>query len=126
MIITFKTTTLSRFAKLLRTVSQIFYIISLVLLFISFFLFAWMWVYAFMHDYVPETPWGIKIGNHGPWRHSYNLRNAFWYIFVMQFLSICLTIVSFIIKPNRKAVILFGIALVVFFMFFYTHYWLVD
>jgi hypothetical protein len=99
---------------------------SFVLLFISFLLFVIMWISAYMHNNIPVAPWGEYGGNHGYWRHSYDLRELWWYIFSIFLYSFILAIVAFVIKPNRKAAIIAAIALVSFFLFGNTHYWLVD
>ncbi len=85
-----------------------------------------MWIYAYMQNAVPETVWKENQGNHRPWRYSYDLQNIYWLILNIQLLSFNLSIISFIIKPNREAAIVSGIALVIFFLFMYTHYWLID
>lgn len=71
------------------TASKIASIVAKAFLFTSLIIFIWMWVYAYLNDYIPDTPWGEKLGNHGSWRHhgflraGFNLRDVFWYIFIL-------------------------------------------
>jgi hypothetical protein len=113
-------------AGLRKSIASWFYVIALVLLLFSVILIARMWMNANMQNAIPNSSWGIKMGNHGPWRHIYNLRDAFWQILNLQVYSLILAIVSLIIKPKRKTIVFATLALIIFFLFFYTHYWLVD
>lgn len=100
--------------------------IALTFLVCSALLFIWMWVCAYMHGDIPETRWGQYEGNHGPWRHSYDLRGAWWQILNMQFYAFVLGLVSMAFKPNRRAAVVTVFAFVLGFLFMATHYWLVD
>jgi hypothetical protein len=100
--------------------SALFFLVFSVLLFI------WMWVRAYMHGGIPQTGWGQYEGNHGPWRHSYDLRGAWWQILNLQFYAFVLGLVSIVFKPKRRASIITVLAFVSGCLFLVTHYWLVD
>ncbi len=127
-----KAKTITTLLMLRKSSSQFLYLIAIILFIVSIAIFIWMWIYAYMHDYIPDTTWGEKLGNHGPWRRlgfwrqGFSIRDAFWHIVNLQFYSMCLALISFFVKPNIRAIILFTITLVIFFVFLYTHYWLVD
>lgn len=75
---------------------------------------------------MPDTAWGTYEGNHGPWRHRYDLRGAWWQIANTQTVAFLLGLASCCISPNRRALIVAGLALTGKVLFFLTHYWLVD
>ena len=111
--------------------------ISLLLLVLSVLLFIWMWIRACIQGEIPQAPWGKYEGNHGPWHHrasfalgtftpKYNLRWLWSQVLNLQFFSFVLGLVSIIFKPNRRSAIITALAFISGFLFFITHYWLVD
>jgi len=112
--------------------------VALAFLVLSILLFIWMWVCAYMQGDIPQI-WGRCEGNHGPWRHRfyqyylprpfaliYELRWIWGQILNSQFCAFVLGLVSIVFKPNRRAVVIAALAFVLGFLFFVTHYWLVD
>jgi len=112
--------------------------IALVFLVFSVLLFIWMWVCAYMQGDIPQV-WGRYEGNHGPWHHRfyryyvagpfafiYELRWIWWQVLNLQFFSFVLGLVSIVLKPNRRAAVIAVLAFALGFLFFITHYWLVD
>ena len=99
--------------------------IALILLIIALVLFIWMWTQAFINGVIPNISWGEHAGNHGPWRHIYNLRNLWWYIDYALFLSFKLALSSYFFKRDNKAAVIVFAAFVFGFIFMST-YWLVD
>jgi len=109
-----------------------------VFLALSVFLFIWMWVCAYMQGNIPQV-WGRYEGNHGPWRHIFykytvpgpfalmcELRWLWWQVLNLQVFSFVCGLASFVLKPNRRAAVIVGLAAILGFLFFVTHYWLVD
>ncbi|MCX5698056.1 MAG: hypothetical protein NTU54_08860 [Candidatus Omnitrophica bacterium] len=116
----------SLIAKIRQSAARWISVISLVSLALSLLLFIWMWSRAYMHGNIPHTSWGQYEGNHGPWRHNYDLRGVWWQILNLQLCALILGLVSFVFKPNRRVAIIAGLAFVSGCLFFATHYWLVD
>jgi hypothetical protein len=95
------------------------------LLIIALVLFIWTWTQAFINGVIPNISWGELAGNHGPWRHIYNLRNLWWYIDYALFLSFNLALSSYFLKRDNKTVVIVFAAFV-FGLIFMSTYWLVD
>jgi hypothetical protein len=112
--------------RIRQNVSRWSGIIAVSLLVFSVLLFIWIWVCAYMHGDIPETNWGQYEGNHGPWRHRYDLRGVWWQILNLQFCAFVLGLVSMVLKPNKKAAVITALAFILGFLFMITHYWLVD
>lgn len=111
--------------------------IALILLVLSVLFFIWMWIKACIQGAIPQTRWGYYEGNHGPWRRTpfyflgpfapkYSLRWIWYQVVNLQFFSFVLGLVSIVLKPNKKSAIITTLAFVSGFLFFVTHYWLVD
>lgn len=71
-------------------------------------------------------PWGEYEGNHGPWRHFYDLRRLLYYIFQVPIPVFAFGIVSLVIKPSKLAAIVTGSSVIVWCALIWSHYWLVD
>ena len=99
---------------------------ALVLLVLSVLFFIWMWGRAYIEGGIPQGAWGQYEGNHGPWRHIYNLRAAWWQILGMLSYTFVLGFISMLFKPSKRAIIATCSAFVLGFLFFATYYWLVD
>jgi len=54
------------------------------------------------------------------------LRWLWWQVLNLQVFSFVCGLVSFILKPDRRAAVVAGLAAILGFLFFVTHYWLVD
>lgn len=100
--------------------------VAIALLLFSIVLFAWMWIHAYRTGAIPETEWGTYRGNHGPWRHRYDLRSAWHWVSFSHLLAFVLGIVSLVIKPSLRALYIILAAFAIGFLFMSTHYWLVD
>lgn len=111
--------------------------IALWLLVLSVLLFIWMWLKAYIQGQIPHTSWGNYEGNHGPWRRTsfyilgpfarkYDLRWIWWQVLNLQVFSFIFGLVSIAFKPNRRSAIITSLAFGLSFLFFITHYWLVD
>ncbi|MEI8348891.1 MAG: hypothetical protein WCI77_01955 [Candidatus Omnitrophota bacterium] len=96
------------------------------LLGLSVLLFIWMWARAYMHGDIPQTSWGQYEGNHGPWRHRYDLRGVWWQILNIQFCAFVFGLVSVVFKPSTRATIIVALTFAMGFLFFAMNYWLVD
>src|SRR6056297_2016413 len=94
---------LSWLSKARIVVSMMAYAIAIAFLAVSVFIFAWMWIQALAIGAVPEADWGTITGNHGPWRHLYELRSMWWGILNLQFWSVYLAMLSLVTKPSKKA-----------------------
>jgi len=55
-------------------ISRGFLLLAAGLLFFTLTILATIWLLAFLGGNIPPGPWGIYEGNHGPWRHVYDLR----------------------------------------------------
>jgi len=96
------------------------------LLFAVLHLLAAIWCLAIKGDYVPSGPWGIYEGNHGPWRHLYDIRRLLHLSFIALDLSILVGGVTFIFTKKFSAVIIVAAAVCTYVALLYSHYWLID
>ncbi|MFW6151645.1 MAG: hypothetical protein ACOC6C_01590 [Verrucomicrobiota bacterium] len=119
-------TVLSWFSKARIVVSTTAYIIAIGFLSISVLIFAWMWIRALAMGALPEGDWGTTAGNHGPWRRLHELRSMWYGILELQWWSLSFAITSYAVKPRLRTAITVVVAFIALFLFFYTHYWLVD
>ena len=87
--------------------------------------FVQMWLQAYMEGAITEI-WGKWDSNHGPWRHRYTLRAAWWLILHCQVLSFGLASLSFLLSPSRKAGFTALVTAALGLGFIYSLYWLVD
>jgi hypothetical protein len=123
--------------RIRQNVSRWSGIIAVSLLVFSVLLFIWMWVCAYMQGNIPQV-WGRYEGNHGPWHHRFYWYYVPWFALIyelrwlwnqvlnLQVLSFVVGLVSIVLKPNCRAAIITALVFVLTFMFFVTHYWLID
>ena len=71
-------------------------------------------------------PWGEYEGNHGPWRHFYDLRRLLDYIFLIPIPVFVFGIVSLAIKPSKLAAIVTVGSVIALYALIWSHYWLID
>ena len=95
-------------------------------LFFVLSMLATLWSLAIMGGAIPPGPWGINEGNHGPWRHIYDLRKLLIFTVFIPFFSLFCGLVSSIIKPNKGAGIMMIASVLCFLFLIYSHYWLID
>lgn len=69
---------------------------------------------------------GVYEGNHGPWRHIYDLRKLLYYTIWILIFASPLALFSTIIKFNKLAWVILFSSIIVFFALINTHYWLID
>ena len=116
---------LSRLTALRASGSRWVDLLAVALLLFSAVLFAWIWITAWRTGAVPDA-WGAYTSNHGPWRHRYDLRDAWWLIVCFQSWAFVVAFISYALKPNAKAVVIAWVAFVAGWLFSCTHFWLVD
>jgi hypothetical protein len=132
------------FMKQQRLAQRIFDVILTILDFILFglsiticTLLIFIWAYAYLYNLIPEGPWGVYDGNHGPWRgflldfinpqHPLNiLRQTLTWIFFLQFFSLFLSAGCLVLECKRNRGILLLLNGMYFFALVNTYYWLID
>ena len=85
-----------------------------------------IWLLAIKGNYLPAGSWGVYEGNHGPWRHVYDLRELLSYIIFIPLGSFVFGMTSLLFKRSLLAVILVLACVMVFFGLLHSHYWLID
>jgi len=71
-------------------------------------------------------PWGEYEGNHGPWRHFYNLRRLLYYVFQIPIPVFAFGIVSLAIKPSKLTAVITVGSVIALYALIWSHYWLID
>jgi hypothetical protein len=102
-------------------------VLAIALLAFHFLLAGAMWIEAWHADAMPwqwSEHW--REWNHGPWRHVHVARWLFWQAFLLPAYAAGASLLSVIVKPNRRAACVLGLSVVEFFLFLHTHFFLVD
>jgi hypothetical protein len=107
-------------------ISNIFLFLACAVFFFVIPLLSVIWALAFKDWNIAISVWGDWEGNHGPWFRLYHLRRLLIYAYYLSFGSFCFSLLSFIPKPNKLAVILLLSNIVLWFLLVFTHYWLID
>jgi hypothetical protein len=89
-------------------------------------LLAVIWTLASALGAVPEGPWGVAQGNHGPWRRILDLRALVDLAISLPCYSLLLGRLSFMIKPSREGGYVMVVSVLVFLALVWSHYWLID
>jgi hypothetical protein len=89
-------------------------------------LLAVVWTLAALIGAIPEGPWGVSDGNHGPWRHIPDLRLLLHETLLLPGYSLLLGRVSILVHPSRPGWYLIVGSVLAFFILFGSHYWLID
>lgn len=93
----------------------------------SMLLLAAALVYAASRGLLPDGPWGVRSGNHGPWRHVYVLRHlVFLSCFCMPSFAAMAAAASLVLRPSPRAAVTFLTVTGVFIGVFVSFYWLID
>ena len=71
-------------------------------------------------------PWGEYEGNHGPWRHFYDLMRLLDYIFLIPIPVFAFGIVSIAVKPSKLAAVVAVGSVIAWYALIWSHYWLID
>src|SRR5690606_22780317 len=111
--------------KVRKSLSDGFLYLSGLLLILSLISIAVAWILACKRGWVPEE-WGIKNGNHGPWRRFYQARELVWQALSFPVWGFLSAMISMFIKKSRTVIWFMALSLLIWFVIFYTHYWLVD
>jgi hypothetical protein len=85
-----------------------------------------IWLLAIKGGHIPMDSWGIYEGNHGPWRHVYDLRELLSYTIFIPLGSFLFGMTSLLFKRSILAVILVLACVLGFFGLLHSHYWLID
>ncbi len=107
-------------------ISRGFLLLAAGLLFFTLTILATIWLLAFLGGNIPPGPWGIYEGNHGPWRHVYDLRKLLGFTLFIPLVSSFCGFISLIVKPGRRAGILFISGILFFYLLMSSLYWLID
>jgi len=75
---------------------------------------------------LPSGPWGIYEGNHGPWRHVYDLRKLLSYTIFVPICSFVLGLISLILRATKLTGVILTASVLSFLLLMYSHYWLID
>ena len=114
-----------KITKVIKLMSDGLLYLSGFLLIISIIAVAIAWNLAYKYGWIPEE-WGIKFGNHGPWRRFYPGRYLVMYAISLPIWGFFLAIGSLLIKRSRAGIWLILLSFILWFIIFYTHYWLID
>lgn len=87
---------------------------------------ATIWFLAIEGGNMPSDPWGIYEGNHGPWRHVYDLRKLLGFTILIPLWSFVLGSMSFILKATKVVWVIMAASILSFLLLIYSHYWLID
>jgi len=87
---------------------------------------ATIWFLAIEGGNMPSGPWGICDGNHGAWRHVYDLRKLLGFTIFIPLCSFVLGLMSFILKTNKFVWVIMAASILSFLLLMYSHYWLID
>ncbi len=85
-----------------------------------------VWALAWKDGHVPTGPWGVSEGNHGPWRHAYNLRKLLSFAFWLPLVAIPPAIPASAVTSGTRAFALVCASLAAFLGVLWSHYWLID
>jgi len=108
------------------TCSNISLTLAIAGLFFVIPMLAIIWFLAIEGGNMPSGPWGICEGNHGPWRHVYDLRKLLGFTIFIPLCSFVLGLMSFILKTNKFVWVIMAASILSFLLLMYSHYWLID
>ena len=106
--------------------SQISLVLAIAGLLFILPLMSTIWSLAIKWGHGISFGWGHYEGNHGPWRHIYDLRKLLFYTMLTPIFSGIFAFLSTIIKFNKLAWIILFSCIIAFFALIGTHYWLID
>ena len=89
-------------------------------------LLAVIWTLAAQMGVIPDGPWGVSEGNHGPWRRVCDLRTLVNLALTLPGYSLLLARVSLFIRGSRAAWAVILGSLFVFMALISSHQWLID
>jgi len=101
-------------------------------------LLVFIWGYAHQNNIIPDGPWGINEGNHGPWRGYvlaflgyynnplYILRRTLNGVFQLQLIVVCLSVGCLLLKWQFARLMLLLLNSIYFIILLYTYHWLID
>lgn len=108
-----------------RQLARWLFVLGAALLACSGTLLVVVWAIAWWQGEIPPN-WGELDGNHGPWRYHTGLRTGLEWAMALPLVATPLFMLSALIKPTRRGVIGFGIAIGAFFALIFSHFWLID
>ena len=85
-----------------------------------------VWFLAIEGGNIPSGPWGIYEGNHGPWRHVYDLRKLLSYTIFVPICSFVLGLISLMLRATKLTGVILTASVLSFLLLMYSHYWLID
>jgi len=85
-----------------------------------------IWSLAVKWGFSIPSNWGYYEGNHGPWRHIYDLRKLLLFTIWIPIYSSVFALLSAIIRFNKLAWMILFSCIIVFFALIDTYYWLID
>ena len=85
-----------------------------------------IWALAAKTGNIHFDAWGTYEGNHGPWRHVYDLRKLVSRTLLLPLCSFVFGFLSLLIKPTRLGAIVLIATIIISFCLFNSHYWLID
>lgn len=86
------------------------------------------WIYAAQTDRLPtatDIARHARTG-HGPWDHASDLNQFLDHAIVAPFFAAVLAVLSQLIEPKYRTVVMIGVSLVTGLAILYTHFWLFD
>lgn len=107
-------------------VSLLISTVSFAILFYIVPLLSQSWLLAIYGNHVPINAWGIPEGNHGPWRHIYDIRKLLLWTIQLPILSLTLGLLSLFINKTRIAIASCLFSIIFFLLLLHSHYWLID
>lgn len=115
------------FRGLRHETSDVLVQMAALLLVTSMWLLAATWMLADVQGRLPSGLWGVYTGNHGPWRHFYDLRHlVFLSCFAIPSFSVLLGAFSLVLRPSLRTAATFLVVAGAFIGIFTSFYWLID
>jgi hypothetical protein len=99
---------------------------SLALLLFLLPLLSVLWTLAITGGHARFGAWGTYTGNHGPWRHVYNLRRLLGMALQVPIASLALGALSALLSRSRRDLCAAGWGVCAWVGLLWTHYWLID
>ncbi|MFQ5644471.1 MAG: hypothetical protein ACE5FQ_12360 [Thiogranum sp.] len=84
------------------------------------------WTLAGLDGYLPDGPWGVKNGNHGPWRPVPGLRHALWMVLSLPVVAGALGAMAWLARPAWRTAAVAALSVLAFYLLMGSHYWLID
>jgi hypothetical protein len=85
-----------------------------------------IWSLSLQMGVAPRWSYDELVSVHGPWNGMPILDTAVMVAIILPLISFFLSLFSFVFKPNRFSVVVWGVSPFIFFLLFISHFWLID